>query len=66
MRWKFEGVDFEPAGEDHSAPGSSATVGQKIIRQIFDGAPPFYVGYAFVGMAGRSKFSSAAESERNH
>jgi lysyl-tRNA synthetase class 1 len=62
MRWKFEGVDFEPAGEDHSAPGSSATVGQKIIRQIFDGTPPFYVGYAFVGMAGRSKLSSSAGS----
>jgi len=62
MRWKFEGVDFEPAGEDHSAPGSSATVGQKIIRQIFDGAPPLYVGYAFVGMAGRSKLSSSAGS----
>ena len=60
MRWKIEEVDFEPAGEDHSSPGSSFTVGQKIVRQIFGGRPPFFVGYAFVGMAGRSKLSSSA------
>lgn len=60
MRWKFEEVDFEPGGEDHASPGSSYTVGQKIVRQIFGGRPPLFVGYAFVGMAGRSKLSSSA------
>jgi len=60
MRWSFENVDFEPAGEDHSAPGSSFTVGQKIVSRIFGGRPPYFIGYAFVGMSGRTKISSSA------
>jgi len=60
MRWSYERVDFEPAGEDHSAPGSSFVVGQQIVRNIFEAAPPYFIGYAFVGMAGRSKISSSA------
>jgi len=59
MRWSFEAVDFEPGGEDHSSPGGSLSVGQKIVARVFDGRPPYYVGYAFVGMAGRSKISSS-------
>jgi lysyl-tRNA synthetase, class I len=59
MRWSFEGVDFEPGGEDHSSPGGSLSVGRKIVSRIFDGRAPYYVGYAFVGMAGRSKISSS-------
>lgn len=59
MRWSFEKVDFEPAGEDHSAPGSSFTVGKKIVSQIYNGRPPYFIGYAFVGMSGRSKISSS-------
>jgi len=60
MRWTFEHVDFEPGGEDHSAPGSSFTVGQRIAREIFKTKPPDYIGYAFVGISGRSKISSSA------
>ncbi len=60
MRWSFEGVDFEPGGEDHSSPGSSYTVGQKIVQQIYHARPPVFAGYAFVGMGGRSKISSSA------
>ena len=60
MRWSYERVDFEPGGEDHSSPGSSYTVGQQIVQQIYGGRPPFFVGYAFVGMGGRSKISSSA------
>jgi lysyl-tRNA synthetase class 1 len=59
MRWSFEGVDFEPGGEDHSSPGGSLSVGRKIVSRIFGGRAPYYVGYAFVGMAGRSKISSS-------
>jgi lysyl-tRNA synthetase, class I len=59
MRWSYEQVDFEPAGEDHAAPGSSYTVGQKIVRDIYHFLPPVFIGYAFVGMAGRSKMSSS-------
>jgi len=60
MRWTFETVDFEPGGEDHSSPGSSYDVGKKVIRDIFGRQAPDYVGYAFVGIAGRSKISSSA------
>lgn len=60
MRWHYEGVDFEPGGEDHSAPGSSYTVGKRIVKDIYGGHPPYFIGYAFVGLAGRSKISSSS------
>lgn len=60
MRWHYEGVDFEPAGEDHAAPGSSYTVGQRIIQAVYGDPAPYFIPYAFVGMAGRSKMSSSA------
>jgi lysyl-tRNA synthetase class 1 len=62
MRWHYEGVDFEPAGEDHAAPGSSYTVGQKIVKAIYNDTAPYFIPYGFVGMAGRSKMSSSAGS----
>src|SRR4051794_29904111 len=60
MRWVFEGVDFEPGGEDHAAPGSSYTVGKQIAPAIFGGRAPSFTEYSFVGMAGRTKISSSA------
>jgi len=59
MRWYYEQVDFEPGGEDHAAPGSSYTVGQKIVKEVFGDTAPYFIPYAFVGMAGRSKMSSS-------
>jgi lysyl-tRNA synthetase class 1 len=59
MRWNFYQVDFEPAGEDHSAPGSSFTVGLRILREIYQSPPIQYATYAFVGMDGRTKISSS-------
>lgn len=60
MRWSFAQVDFEPAGADHSTPGSSFTVGQRIVQEVFHAPPPQYAPYAFVGMEGRVKISSSA------
>jgi lysyl-tRNA synthetase class 1 len=60
LRWSVLQVDFEPAGEDHASPGSSFTVGLRIVKDVFHGAQPQYVGYAFVGMNGRTKISSSA------
>lgn len=60
MRWGAWQVDFEPAGEDHAAPGSSFTVGHRIVEEIYSRPRPQYVGYAFVGMGGRTKISSSA------
>ncbi|HEX5299079.1 MAG TPA: lysine--tRNA ligase [Streptosporangiaceae bacterium] len=61
MRWAYERVTFEPAGVDHSSPGSSFTVGGHLVEEIFGGEMPLHFGYAFVGTAGgSSKMSSSA------
>lgn len=60
MRWAFEQVDFEPGGEDHSTPGGSLTVGRELVRIVYGGEAPNYLGYGFVGMEGRTKISSSA------
>jgi lysyl-tRNA synthetase class 1 len=52
MRWAFEGVDFEPAGEDHHAPTGSFTVGSTLVRDVFGGEPPHSAVYSFVSLAG--------------
>ena len=59
MRWAHYGVDFEPGGVDHSSPGSSYEVGTELVTRVFGGYAPFYVGYSFVGIEGRSKLSSS-------
>ncbi|MFT7520353.1 MAG: lysyl-tRNA synthetase class 1, partial [Kiritimatiellia bacterium] len=58
MRWAHEGVDFEPGGEDHAAPGSSFTVGKDVVK-LFGGVAPAFIEYGFVGMGGRTKMSSS-------
>jgi lysyl-tRNA synthetase, class I len=61
MRWAYERVTFEPAGVDHSSPGSSFTVGGQLVSEIFGGEMPLHFGYAFVGTSGgSSKMSSSA------
>ena len=61
MRWAYERVTFEPAGVDHSSPGSSFTVGGELVTEIFGGEMPLHFGYAFVGTSGgSSKMSGSA------
>jgi lysyl-tRNA synthetase class 1 len=59
MRWAFEGVDFEPGGVDHASPGSSYTVGKELVKQVYGGRAPSFVGYSFVGAGGQVKMSSS-------
>ncbi|MDN5894408.1 MAG: lysine--tRNA ligase, partial [Nocardioides sp.] len=59
MRWAFEGVNFEPGGVDHASPGSSYTVGKELVKAIYGGRAPSFVGYSFVGVAGMAKMSSS-------
>lgn len=59
MRWTHEHVTYEPGGEDHSTPGGSFTVASEVVATVYGGRPPFYIGYGFVGMAGRTKISSS-------
>ncbi len=60
MRWAYEGVDFEPGGVDHASPGSSYTVGRELVKDVYDGRAPSFVGYSFVGAGGQVKMSSSA------
>jgi lysyl-tRNA synthetase class 1 len=60
MRWQFEDVTFEAGGVDHSSPGSSYTVGSRLVEKIFGGHPPVYVPYSFVGTKGMAKMSGSA------
>jgi lysyl-tRNA synthetase, class I len=59
MRWAYEHVTFEPAGADHSSPGSSFTVGEALVSEIFGGEMPLHFGYAFVGTTGSAKMSGS-------
>jgi lysyl-tRNA synthetase class 1 len=59
MRWAYERVTFEPAGVDHSSPGSSFTVGGELVS-IFGGEMPLHFGYSFVGTSGSAKMSGSA------
>jgi lysyl-tRNA synthetase class 1 len=60
MRWAHERVTFEPAGADHSSPGSSFTVGAKLVGVIFGAPMPLHFGYSFVGAGGSAKLSGSA------
>lgn len=63
MRWAYEGVDFEPGGEDHSTPGGSFSVSSQVCEIVYGIKAPMYVGYGFVGMAGRTKISSSTGTD---
>jgi lysyl-tRNA synthetase, class I len=52
MRWAYEGVSFEPAGEDHHAPTGSFTVGRTLVSELYGGHAPDSVVYSFVSLAG--------------
>lgn len=52
MRWKAEGVVFEPGGSDHASPGGSFDVASKISNKIYESVPPVFVGYSFIGLRG--------------
>ena len=59
MRWKYEGVDFEPGGIDHSVHGGSFTTAKEISKEVFDFEPPVYQFYEWIGIKGGSAFSSS-------
>ncbi|AFK21890.1 lysine--tRNA ligase [Pyrococcus sp. ST04] len=60
MRWAHFNVDFEPAGKDHLAAGSSYDTGKEIIRAVYGKEPPVPLMYEFVGIKGqRGKMSGS-------
>ena len=61
MRWRYENVVFEPAGEDHHAPTGSFTVGRTLVARVFGGEAPLSAVYSFVTLAGAGgKMSGSA------
>lgn len=52
MRWMYEGVDFEPGGKDHAAPGGSYDTSRVIAEKIFGIQAPIFKGYEFIGIRG--------------
>ncbi len=60
LRWKFEGVDFEPGGIDHSVHGGSFTTAKEISKEVFGFEPPIYQFYEWIGIKGGDVFSSSS------
>ena len=63
MRWAEEGVCFEPGGKDHSTAGGSYDTAKDIVREVYGGSAPEYVGYDFVRIKGRSGKISSSKGE---
>jgi lysyl-tRNA synthetase class 1 len=60
MRWKYEGVDFEPGGIDHSVYGGSFTTAKEISKKVFGFEPPIYQFYEWINVKGGGVFSSSS------
>lgn len=61
MRWRHEGVVFEPGGKDHATAGGSYLVASEVSRRVFGFEPPRFQGYEFIGLKGvAGKMSSSA------
>lgn len=59
LRWKYEGVDFEPGGIDHSVHGGSFTTAKEISKEVFNFEPPVYQFYEWINIKGGEAFSSS-------
>ncbi len=60
MRWRYEEVDFEPGGIDHSVHGGSAMTGKEIVKKVYNRDAPMYQLYEWIGIKGGGAFSSSA------
>jgi len=52
MRWKREGVRFEPGGHDHASPGGSYDAASKIAQAVYTYDAPLFAEYKFIGIQG--------------
>ena len=60
LRWKYEEVDFEPGGIDHSVFGGSFTTSKEISKEVFNHEPPIYQFYEWIGMKNVGEFASSS------
>jgi len=58
-RWMMLGVTVEPFGKDHSTRGGSYDTGARIVREVFDGEPPFPIPYEWISLRGGGDMSSS-------
>jgi lysyl-tRNA synthetase class 1 len=58
-RWKMLGVTVEPFGKDHATRGGSYDTGARLVREVFDGEPPFPIPYEWIRLKGRGDMSSS-------
>ena len=58
-RWKYEGVDFEPGGNDLSVYGGSMMTSDEIVKKIFNCNPPLHTFYDWIRIKGGKEFSGS-------
>lgn len=63
MRWKEEGVDFEPAGKDHHSEGGSFDTSKVMVDRIYGGVAPVSFQYDFIRIKGRGGKISSSTGE---
>lgn len=63
MRWREEGVDFEPAGKDHHSEGGSFDTAERVVQEIYGGRPPITFQYDFISIKGRGGKISSSSGE---
>jgi lysyl-tRNA synthetase class 1 len=61
MRWKYEKVDFEPAGKDHHSQGGSFDTARHVCKDVYGWDAPVTFRYDFIGTKGLpGKMSSSS------
>jgi lysyl-tRNA synthetase class 1 len=61
MRWKYEQVDFEPAGKDHHSQGGSFDTARHVCKDVYGWEAPVTFRYDFIGIKGSAgKMSSSS------
>jgi lysyl-tRNA synthetase class 1 len=58
-RWMELGVTVEPFGKDHATRGGSYDTGVRLVREVFDGEPPYPIPYEWIRLKGRGDMSSS-------
>jgi lysyl-tRNA synthetase, class I len=60
MRWREEGVDFEPAGKEHHSAGGSFDTAKEVSKRVYDYDAPVTFKYDFISIKGMGgKISSS-------
>ncbi len=63
MRWKYEDVDFEPAGKEHHSAGGSFDTARTIAQQVYHQQPPVTFKYDFISIKGSGGKISSSSGE---